>query len=112
MKKKLAICFAAVAMVVGVNFAAPQAKTFTGSIMDSACAKSGAHNPAMGTSKECTLACVKSGSTFVLYDATTKTAYNLDDQKKPEAFAGQNVKVTGTLDAATKTIHVTSIAAS
>jgi hypothetical protein len=35
----------------------------------------------------------------------------LDDQKKPEAFAGAKVSVTGTLDDATKTIHVASIKA-
>ena len=110
MKTKIAICLAAAAMIVGGNFAAPQAKTYTGDIMDSACAASGKHNPAMGTSKECTLGCVKAGSKFVLYDAATKTTYQLDDQKKPEAFAGEKVKVTGTLDAATKTIHVTDIA--
>jgi hypothetical protein len=33
----------------------------------------------------------------------------LDDQTKPVQFAGQEVKVTGTLDKATKTIHVTEI---
>jgi hypothetical protein len=113
MKKNLAVCLAAVAMFVGASFAAPQdaPKTFTGAIMDSACAKGGAHSPTMGTSKQCTLACVKNGSKFVLYDGATKTTYQLDDQKKPEAFAGDNVKVTGTLDAKTKTIHVTDIAA-
>ena len=35
----------------------------------------------------------------------------LDDQTKPQAFAGQKVKVTGTLDQATKTIHVADIQA-
>jgi hypothetical protein len=114
MKKNLAVCFAAVAMFVGASFAAPQdaPKTFTGDIMDSACAKGGAHSPTMGTSKQCTMACVKNGSKYVLYDGATKTTYQLDDQKKPEAFAGDKVKVTGTLDAKTKTIHVTDIAAS
>jgi hypothetical protein len=111
MKKKIAVCLAAAAMLVGMSFAAPQSKTFTGDIMDSACAKSGAHNPSMGSSKECTLACVKGGSKFVLYDADTKTTYQLDDQTKPADFAGAKVKVTGTLDASTKTIHVTAITA-
>jgi hypothetical protein len=37
--------------------------------------------------------------------------YQLDDQKKPQSFAGQKVQVTGTLDNATKTIHVTDIKA-
>ena len=53
----------------------------------------------MKTAKDCTLGCVKGGAKFVLYSGST--AYDLDDQTKPEAFAGQKVKVTGTLDAGT-----------
>lgn len=34
----------------------------------------------------------------------------LDDQAKPQQFAGDKVKVMGTYDKATKTIRVTSIA--
>jgi hypothetical protein len=33
----------------------------------------------------------------------------LDNQKKPVAFAGEKVKVMGTYDKATETIHVVSI---
>ena len=109
--KKLAMFLAVAAICVGTSFSAQKSATFNGSIMDSACAKGGAHNPAMGDAKACTEACVKAGSKYVLYDATSKTAYQLDDQKKPAAFAGAKVSVMGTLDDATKTIHVTSIKA-
>ena len=51
------------------------------------------------------------GGKYVLFNAASKTFYELDDQAKPEEFAGKNVKVTGTLDSATKTIHVVSIKA-
>lgn len=97
-----------------VGFAAD--KTYTGEIMDSACAAAGSHagmmkgNPNM-TAKDCTLGCVSHGAKFVLYNASTKTVYQLDDQKKPEKFAGAKVAVTGTLDDATKTIHVAKIKA-
>jgi len=37
--------------------------------------------------------------------------FQLDNQEKAKAFDGQNVKVTGTLDAATKTIRVVDIQA-
>jgi len=37
--------------------------------------------------------------------------FQLDNQEKAKAFDGQNVKVTGTLDAATKTIRVADIQA-
>jgi len=92
-------------------------ETFTGEIMDSACAAMGSHEQMMKSegsksAKDCTLECVKKmGSKFVLYNPATKTTYQLDDQTKPEQFAGEKVDVTGTLDSATGTIHVESIAA-
>ena len=90
------------------------AQSYTGEIMDSACAAMGSHEMMMKQAgakdaKECTLKCVAGGSKFVLYDAATKTTYQLDDQTKPKDFAGQKAKVTGTLDSATNTIHVQSI---
>jgi Protein of unknown function (DUF5818) len=60
--------------------------------------------------KMCTAKCIKAGGKYVLYDAAAKKVYALDDQTKPEQFAGQKVKVTGSLDQATATIHVTNIA--
>ena len=54
---------------------------------------------------------LKGGAKFVLYDATSKMVYQLDDQQKPMALAGDQVKVTGSLDKATNTIHVTDIKA-
>lgn len=82
--------------------------------MDSACAQLGSHAKMMKsmdikTTKECTLDCVKGGSKFVLYNAANKTIYQLDDQTKPASFAGEKVRITGTYDQATKTIHIVSI---
>jgi len=60
------------------------------------------------TDGECTVACVEAhGASYVLWDG--KETYTLSDQKAPEKFAGKKVKVTGTLDAATKTIRVEAI---
>ena len=97
------------------GFATANDTTFSGEIMDGACAKGGGHESMfkkMGTNdpKACTLACVKGGSKFVLFKAD-KTFYQLDDQKKPAQFAAAKVVVTGTLDSKTKTIHVTAIRA-
>jgi hypothetical protein len=90
-------------------------QTFKGEIMDSACAASGSHaGMTKGTNtsaKDCTVACVGHGATYVLYDSTSKGVYQLSDQKKPEKFAGAKVAVTGTLDKATKTITVSDIKA-
>ncbi len=108
--KKLIMCIAGcIALAPGLAVAA----TFTGEIMDEACADDGGHQAMfkkMGTNdpKQCALACVKGGSKYVLYESG-KTYYKLDDQKKPEAFAGQKVQVTGTLNKSTKTIHVNEI---
>ena len=106
-------------MLVGVSaYAAPKSanRTFNGEIMDSACANMGNHDAGYKmtnthTPKDCTLECVKAGSKFVLYNSATKTAYQLDDQQKPREFAGQKVKVIGTYDTGSKTIHVEKIEA-
>jgi len=95
---------------------AANANSFSGEIMDSMCAGMGGHEQMLQGGKvknarECTLECVKMGATFVLYNPATKTTYELDDQKTPAQFAGEKVKVAGTLDAATHTIHVEKITA-
>ena len=98
------------------GFAAAKDQTFSGEIMDSQCAKAGGHQAMfkkMGTTdpKECTEACVKMGGKYVLFNGSSKGFYQLDDQKKPQPFAGEKGQVTGTLDKVTKTIHVTDIKA-
>jgi hypothetical protein len=100
--------------LLSINFVSAQKSPFSGEIMDSQCAKEGSHEAMMKkhdikTEKACTLGCVKNGGKFVLYDPDSKTTYQLDDQKKPEPFAGEKVKVTGKYDSSTKTIHVTDI---
>jgi hypothetical protein len=85
-----------------------------GEIMDSRCAIEGSHDKMMkenGTknAKDCTLQCAKTGGSFVLIDPETKTVYQLDDQQKPERFAGQRVRISGTYDEPSKTMHIESI---
>ena len=113
---KIAVAVGASILLLGAGLAAAKDRTFSGEIMDSACAKEGSHEAMMKkaglTDKgACARACVKMGGKYVLFNAASKTFYGLDDQTKPEEFAGKNVKVTGTLDSATKTIHVESIKA-
>src|SRR3984957_17772208 len=98
-----------------LSFAVPQNRTFAGEIMDDACASQGGHASMQekGESiEQCTRGCVNAGSKYALYDGATKTTYKLDDQRKPDPFAGAKVIVTGTLDQSTGTIHVVSIKAS
>ena len=81
-------------------------KTFVGSISDSMC---GLKHMMPGGDKECTLKCVSGGNKFVLADTQHKKVYELSDQERPKEFAGQKVKVTGTLSG--DTISVSSIEA-
>jgi len=85
-----------------------------GQIMDSRCAIDGSHDKMMkgnGTknAKDCTLRCAKTGGSFVLIDPETKTVYQLDNQQKPERFAGERVRISGTYDEPSKTMHIESI---
>jgi len=112
--KKLVVSFG-VCLLMTLAFGAAKDTTFSGEIMDQACAKGGGHESMfkkMGTNdpKACTEACVKGGSKYVLFKPD-KTFYELDNQKKPASFAGQKVEVTGSLDKSTKTIHLTDIKA-
>jgi hypothetical protein len=106
--KKLLMVFAAGMMISGLGFA-QQPMTYRGEIMDSDCAKMGKH-PDPNAAK-CTVDCVKAGAKYVLFNAAGKTVYQLDDQTKPVQFSGKKVVVSGTLDKATGTIHVTDIKA-
>ncbi len=82
------------------------AATFTGVITDSMCGKDHSVMKVSPDSK-CVIECVKHGYKYQLLDG--KTAYLLSDQKTPEQFAGQKVKITGTLNEKTRIIKVDSI---
>ena len=86
-------------------------QTFTGVITDDMCPLGTHTHMRMGpTDAECARACITShGASYVLYDG--KSAYVLSDQKTPDQFAAQKVRVVGTLDTKTKTIRVESITA-
>lgn len=109
--KKVAVAavFCAAALLLS------QSRSFSGEIMDSQCAGMRSHAKMMQgldlkTTKDCTQKCVKElGGKYTLYDPSSSTVYQLDSQDKAAGFAGQKVNVKGSLDAATKTIHVESI---
>jgi len=94
------ITFLGVALLLGasLSFAGTGkagTRTFVGNISDSMCGLK--HMMPGQSDKDCTLECVKAGSKYVLADVVNGKVYQLSDQKKPEEFAGQKVKVTGTL---------------
>lgn len=101
--KKIAVLLA----FAGMTFAA---QTFTGTITDDMCGKADHKDMKMGTDAKCVTECIKGmNGKYVLYDG--KDTYILSDQKAPAKFAAKKVMVTGTLDAATKTIKVDKIEA-
>lgn len=89
--------------------APPAPQTFTGTVTDSMCIKADHSKMQMGpTDAECVIACIREhDATYVLYDG--RNVYSLSGQQTPEKFAAKKVTVTGTLDARTKTIQVSSI---
>jgi hypothetical protein len=92
-------------------------RVFEGEMMDEHCAHMGGHEATMkaeklATPELCTMYCIyfqKTPGKYVLDNSATKTIYQLDDQNQASFFGGRKVKVTGTYDAATKTIQVKDI---
>ena len=104
----------------GGRFSLPKrstAQSFAGEIFDSPCAMMASHaqmqkmNGMGDDSKMCALKCVEAGGKFVLYDFPKKISYQLDNQEKARQFAGHKVKVIGTYNAKSRTIHVLGIEA-
>jgi hypothetical protein len=102
--KELSIVFLFAAM----SLAGGPPQTFTGTITDSMCVTNHAVMHVTPDAK-CVHECVRSGNgvKYVLYDG--KNVYKLSDQQTPGQFAGQKVKVTGTLFAKTGIIQVAKI---
>ena len=103
--------------IASLSYAGEVMRTFRGEVSDSQCAMNvhsltHSHQEMLkskslmgGTSAQCAMQCAKQmGGEFVL--AAGKEVYRLDNQAEAEKFAGQRVKVSGSLDAKTKTIHM------
>jgi hypothetical protein len=99
------------ALAIASLSAAQAKRTFTGTITDDVCARADHSQMRMGpTDAECAAACIDAhGAVYILFDGDN--AYNLSDQRAAGKFAAKKVKVEGTLDTKTKTIHVESITA-
>lgn len=93
----------------------PAAQTFAGEISDGQCAANGSHDAVMkrasvNSPTNCARGCAKKHG-LVLVDSAAKRVYKLDDLDKALPFAAQKVKVSGTLNKTTNTIHVLGIEA-
>lgn len=47
---------------------------------------------------------------LVFWDPSSQTAYQVDDQSRVAPYEGKDVKVTGTVDTKTNTLHVVDVA--
>jgi hypothetical protein len=91
--------------------------TFEGDIMDNDCAEMGSHamtmtSTSLATPDLCTTYCLRFKKTpgkLVLYNAATKMIYQLDNQQEASFFKARKVRIIGTYDQATKTIHIADI---
>lgn len=61
------------------------------------------------SAKEFTGTIAKEGDTMILKDSASGVSYKVDDASKVQDYVGKQVKITGTLDSSTNTIHVDSI---
>lgn len=103
---KLFTCLLAAVALAALS--APAGQTFVGVVSDQMCALDHGAMRMGPTDAECAKACVEDhGTSYVLVDG--EQVYLLSDQQAPKAFAGQKVKVVGTLDQTTHVIAVTSI---
>ncbi len=124
MKLKLtssSVCTIALCLLARAATDKDKPKTFFGEIADSQCSLNvhsltRSHQEMLksksmgGTSRNCTLYCIQYlGGDFVL--SSKDDVLRLDDQERIKEFAGRKVKITGSLDPKTKTIHVEKIEA-
>ena len=118
--RSLQITILLLAIGSSAAIAGPAKTTFYGEVSDTQCAMnvhslSRSHQEmiaknTMGTdSPSCARACVKRGGEWVL--RAGEEVYRLRNQAGVDEFAGQKVKVTGTLDPKTNTIDNTGIEA-
>jgi hypothetical protein len=119
--KQPALCFIALNFLclTSLSVFAGDEKFFIGEIGDTQCAMNvhsldKSHKEMLKvksvgkTAADCTLYCIKNrGGRFVLQNKTK--VYRLDKPELAEPFAGQKVRVTGTLDPQTETIQVRSV---
>ncbi|MCW5976640.1 MAG: hypothetical protein KIT09_01115 [Bryobacteraceae bacterium] len=103
--KRLSLLILAGALSLG---AAGESRTFTGVITDTMCGKDHAH---MGITPDakCVRECVRMSSEYKYALQDGDKMYVLSDQKTPEQFAAQKVKITGVLYEKTGIIKVEKI---
>jgi hypothetical protein len=99
MKKFVFSC----ALVFALAPGALLADEITGYISDSHCGA--AHNAPSEANTKCIDVCLKKGSDPVLVSNGKVMTFDADSKEKAKSFAGQNVKIDGTMDGDTVKIN-------
>jgi hypothetical protein len=113
MRRYAGILAAALLAATALSAGAPPIELFVGTISDSECGldharmKKQHHLPNdLACTREC---CEKYKQEYVLADHAAGEVYQLDDQKGAGRFANRPVRILGTLDPDSGTIHVVRI---
>jgi EF hand len=94
------------------SLAAQEVQAFKGEIKDCTCSRAAGPTAVAEPSPTielCATASMRKGAKYILLSPEKKTVYQLDNQKKPKAFAGEDVVVLGSLDETNGMIHVSEI---
>lgn len=92
-------------LVASVGSVAAIADSMTGYISEAGCGAK--HSAVSAANTKCVEACVKKGSDPVLVSDGKVMKFDADSKEKAKAFAGQSVKIDGTMDG--DVVKITSI---
>jgi hypothetical protein len=92
-------------LVASVGSVAAVADQMTGYISESGCGAK--HSAVSAANTKCVEACIKKGSDPVLVSEGKVMKFDADSKEKAKAFAGQSVKIDGTMDG--DLVKITSI---
>jgi hypothetical protein len=92
-------------LVASVGSVAAVADQMTGYISESGCGAK--HSAVSAANTKCVEACIKKGSDPVLVSDGKVMKFDADSKEKAKAFAGQSVKIDGTMDG--DVVKITSI---
>jgi hypothetical protein len=92
-------------LAASIGSVAALADQMTGYISESGCGAK--HSTVSAANTKCVEACLKKGSDPVLVSEGKVMKFDADSKEKAKAFAGQNVKIDGTMDG--DMVKITSI---
>ncbi len=106
MKRILALSLSIATMASVASFAAGSTMKINGWVSDAMCGAKHA-----GSGSACVKKCIAGGEKPVFVDDAKKQVWAIDNPDAVKSVYGEHVTVMATADAATKTVHITSVKA-